>query len=54
METIMKHAQPSHELENPAADTCGSRWVAPKLSRLSAGNAENTQNNGVDTGAEFS
>jgi hypothetical protein len=50
----MKQMQLGNEHENPAADTSGSRWVAPRLSRLSAGNAENTQNSGGDTASEFS
>jgi hypothetical protein len=36
----MKQTQPRHERENPTGDASGSRWVAPRLSRLSAGNAE--------------
>jgi hypothetical protein len=36
----MKQTQPRHERENPGADMSGSRWVAPRLSRFSAGNAE--------------
>jgi hypothetical protein len=50
----MKQTQPKNEHENLAADMSGSRWVAPRLSRLSAGNAENTQNSGLDGPSEFS
>jgi hypothetical protein len=53
-ETIMKQTQNRNEQENPLADSSGSRWVAPRLSRLSAGNAENNQNSGNDTSSEFS
>ena len=51
----MKQAQPRHELEkNPAADPSGSRWVAPRLSRLSAGSAETGPTPLNDGNGEFS
>ncbi|HEX8224672.1 MAG TPA: hypothetical protein VF605_12715 [Allosphingosinicella sp.] len=50
----MKHTQPRHDRENPAADTSGSRWVAPRLSRLSAGNAELGPTPLSDANGEFS
>jgi hypothetical protein len=53
-ETIMKQTQPRHEREKPAADTSGSRWVAPRLSRLSAGNAELAPTPLSDANGEFS
>ena len=50
----MKQTQPRHERENPAADSSGSRWVAPKLSRLLSGNAETGPAPLTDGSGEFS
>ena len=50
----MKQTQSKNEHENTSAETSKSRWVPPKLSRLSAGNAETAVNTGVDGGPEFS
>jgi hypothetical protein len=53
-ETLMKQTKPGHERENPAAETSGSRWVAPRLSRLSTGNAEQGPRPLSDSNGEFS
>jgi hypothetical protein len=50
----MKQTQPRHEPENPSAGPSGSRWVAPRLSRLSAGNAELGPTPLSDANGEFS
>jgi hypothetical protein len=50
----MKQAQPKHEREKPDNGTSGPRWVAPRLSRLSAGNAEVGPTPRTDSNGEFS
>lgn len=50
----MTQAQTRQDREKPAADTSGSRWVAPKLARLSAGNAELGPTPLADANGEFS
>ncbi len=50
----MTQTPPKDEHENAALATPRSRWVEPRLSRLSAGNAESSQNSGLDGSSEFS
>ncbi len=50
----MTQTPPKDEHENVPSAAPRSRWVEPRLSRLSAGNAENNQNNGGDGPSEFS